>query len=210
MINCTLQRRSADCIPLPASCPPTPFPGSRVPVQVHRPVPHPVLKSHLRDGGGAVQSEHPGALPVHPLRPEPGQPQLREPRVHAGQIGSNLSDAVAVLKALIVSLHVSVFIFSSVCPSLSLHSRLILVFLFFFHSICLFSHLFIVFVLLTDVPVLRPPLPLPLLSPSLACSWTVYRGVISCMPFCVSCSGTVLHLSKSQHPPVWFPHHSRS
>lgn len=58
-------------------------------------------------------------------------------------------------------------------------------------------------VLLTDVPVLRPPLPLPLLSPSLACSWTVYRGVIGCMPFCVSCSGTVLHLSKSQHPLVY-------
>lgn len=73
----------ADCMSPSASCPP---PGSRVPVQVHRPVSYPVLKSHLRDGGGAVQSEHPRALPVDPLRAESGQPQLREPCVHAGQM----------------------------------------------------------------------------------------------------------------------------
>lgn len=60
--------------------------GSGVPVQVHRPVPYPVLAGDLRDGRGAVQSEHPGALPVDSLCPEPGQPQLREPGVHAGQI----------------------------------------------------------------------------------------------------------------------------
>lgn len=58
--------------------------GTGVSVQVHSPVSHPVLEGHLWDGGGAVQGQHPGAFPVHPLCPESGQPQLRESCLHTG------------------------------------------------------------------------------------------------------------------------------
>lgn len=68
------------CLPVQHSTP-----GTRISVQVHRPVPYPVLKSNLWEGGRAVQSEHPGALSVDPLRSKSGQPQLRESGVHTGQ-----------------------------------------------------------------------------------------------------------------------------
>lgn len=59
--------------------------GSGVSLQVHRPVSDPLLSGHLWDGGGAVPHQHPGAVPVHPLRPQPGQPQLRDAHLHTGE-----------------------------------------------------------------------------------------------------------------------------
>ena len=66
--------------------PNAPCSGTRVPVQVHRPVSDPVLAGHLWDGGGAVPRQHSRAVPVHPLRAEPGQPQLGDPGLHPGQM----------------------------------------------------------------------------------------------------------------------------
>lgn len=79
---------------------PTITAGIGVSVQVYRPVSHPVLKSHLRDGGGAVQSEYPGALPVDPLCPESGQPQLGESGVHSGQTAHNSGQTFPLSAAL--------------------------------------------------------------------------------------------------------------
>ena len=74
------------CSPSNPLLPNAPCSGPRVPVQVHRPVSHPVLAGHLWPGGGAVPREHPGAVPVHPLRAEPGQPQLGDSGLHTGQM----------------------------------------------------------------------------------------------------------------------------
>lgn len=58
--------------------------GTGVSVQVHSPISHPVLKSHLWNGGGAVQSQHPGTFPVNPFCSKSGQPKLRESGLHTG------------------------------------------------------------------------------------------------------------------------------
>lgn len=124
---------SADCKVSICILPTTPS-GSGVSVQVHRPVSHPVLESHLRDGGGAVQSEHPRALPVNPLCPELGQPQLREPGVYTGQIAhTSLFQHLLLLMLLVICM--AVFIFGCSCfyyfiHSLNLHSYFIDRFLF--------------------------------------------------------------------------------
>lgn len=136
----------------------TPPSGSRVPVQVHCPVPYPVLESHLRDGGGAVQSEHPRALPVDPLRSESGQSQLREPGVHAGQIVHTTNiftvcrsdEAQYVL--LFYLLNVFIFFILSVCVHDSLLNFCLLTC--FFNVSCLSPHFFILSVLLTDASTL--------------------------------------------------------
>lgn len=59
-------------------------PGLGAPVQVHRAVEAPVLTSHLRDGGRAVPLQRPGAFPVHPVRAQPGQQELRDSPLHPG------------------------------------------------------------------------------------------------------------------------------
>lgn len=117
--------------------------GSRVPVQVHCPVSYPILKSHMWDGGGAVQSEHPRALPVHPLRPEPGQPQLREPRVHTGQMVHILRHVCCLLLwrcsvCPISSLSITAFILSFI-HLFSLHSWVMINFCFSWLSLLFIS-----------------------------------------------------------------------
>lgn len=67
------------CIPILLS-------GSGVSLQVYHPVSDPLLQSYLWYGGGAVSNQHPGTLSVHPLRPQPRQPKLRDPYIHSGEI----------------------------------------------------------------------------------------------------------------------------
>lgn len=153
------------------------------------------------NGGGAVQSEHSRALPVHTFRPEPGQPQLRELGIHAGQ---RVDTHVIFTQSVLFYLWLEFFLFFHlfillVCIHISLinfylliFSRFILVTCFTFPSV----HSLI------DASILRPhccPI-LGLLLDSLGVWSAACLSVVmlqGCRP------------SQSQRPPVLVPQCSR-